>query len=179
VPRPRITEDNFLAHLFKPSKNPLPTGIRKTVLKGTKGQKKARINAWNKLTGRDQEIIRRAGLQDAYLRGDVNRTEAKQRLRGQAVSKGIVKPVRRRRPTESTRDDIYDTFRHVQRVLSATGRTNPDHLRMNAVLMSQHQRNEVRKIKTFDEYRAEADSGDEKWEYTFNDGVSRSLLWYH
>lgn len=176
--RPRLTTESFLSHLFRPSKNALPSGIRKTTLKGKKGQKRARINSWNKMPGKNQEILRRAGLQDAFLRGDVTVTEAKRRLRIDAANQGIVKPLRRRAPSKAVSDDIYGVFRHMDRILQ-TDRKNPDHLRMNAVMMSPQQRVDVKQISTFDEFRAEASSPSERWMTTFDDGVTRSVLWYH
>lgn len=176
--RPKLTEESFLSHLFKPSKNPLPSGIRKSTLKGLKSHKKTRVNSWNKMPAKNQEILRRAGMKDSFLKGESTLVEARRRLRITAVEKGIAKPVRLRRPSKSTADDVYDTYRHLDQLIQ-TERKDQDHLRVNAMVMSPDQRTEVRKLKTFNDYRTEAYSDSAKWKATYEDGETRSVLWYH
>jgi hypothetical protein len=94
--RPALSDNSFLAYLFSPKKNALPTGLRARPITATKGRKVARVNAYNKLPAAKQEVIRRSGLRDAYLRGEVTFTDAKKSLRPKAESLGIVKPVRTR-----------------------------------------------------------------------------------
>lgn len=94
--RPGLTEESFLAHLFSPKKNALPTGLRARPIALSKGRKAARVNAYNKMPAIKQEVFKRSGLRDAYLRGEISFTDAKKALRGKAVEKGIVKPVRSR-----------------------------------------------------------------------------------
>jgi hypothetical protein len=92
--RPKLSDDSFLKHLFAPSKNPLPTGLRKTTLVGTKGRSKGRLAAYNRMSAKNQEILKRAGTRDAYLRGETSLSESRKVIRQQAVSKGIAKPLR-------------------------------------------------------------------------------------
>src|ERR1700750_76770 len=96
--RPGLSEDSFLAHLFSPAKTPLPSGIRKTKLKGTKGQSKGRVAAFNRMTPFKQEMLKRAGLRDQYLRGNASLADAKKALRPKAESKGLAKILRPRLP---------------------------------------------------------------------------------
>ncbi len=129
--RPALTEASFLAHVFSPKKNAQPTGLRKTALKTSKGRKAARVKAFNRMTSVKQEVLKRSGQRDAYLRGDITFTQAKQRLRAEAVIKNIVKPLRSRnkpnrvyRPTTTEEllnriaDNIWrhtNTKRHTRR----------------------------------------------------------------
>lgn len=95
--RPALTEDSFLLHLFAPKKNALPTGIRKRAIAFTPGRTKGRVAAYNRMSGSSQEILRRSGLRDAYLKGTVRLTDARKALRDTAVSKGLAKPLRPRK----------------------------------------------------------------------------------
>ncbi len=97
MPRPQLTDASFLLHVFSPRKNEQPTGLRKTTLKGAKTHRKARVNAFNKMTSVKQEILKRSGQRDAYLRGEITFTDAKRHLRVEAVRKNLVRPVRNRR----------------------------------------------------------------------------------
>ncbi len=92
--RPALSEDSFLAHIFSPKKNPLPTGLRVRPIAMTKGRKAARVNAYNKMPAVKQELLKRSGQRDAFLRGEVTYASAKQLLRVKAVTKGIVRPIR-------------------------------------------------------------------------------------
>ena len=94
--RPRLSEDSFLAHLFSPKKQPLPTGLRKATLKGTKGQRSTRLKAFNQMNPFNQEVLKRSGTRDSYLRGDSTLADAKRALRPQAIAKKLAKPVRNR-----------------------------------------------------------------------------------
>jgi len=94
-----LTENSFLAHVFSPKKAPLPSGLRKTTLTGLKGGRtKGRLNAFNKLSPFNQEILKRSGQRDAYLKGETTLVKAKQALRPAAVNLGLAKPVKRRTP---------------------------------------------------------------------------------
>jgi len=92
--RPKLSEDSFLGHLFSPAKNPLPTGVRKTTLKGAKGQRKGRVAAFNRMTPFKQELLKRSGTRDSYLRGETTLADAKARLRPQAIAKNLAKALR-------------------------------------------------------------------------------------
>jgi hypothetical protein len=92
VRKPQLSEDSFLGHLFAPSKNPLPSGLRHRSLKGLKGQSKSRVAAFNRMSPSSQEVLKRSGMQGQYLAGDATLADAKRGLRQVAVSKGIAKP---------------------------------------------------------------------------------------
>jgi len=94
--RPRLTDDSFLAHVFSPKKNARPVGLRKTSLAVTKGRRKARVNAFNRMDAVKQAILGRSGAREQYLRGEITFTDAKRSLRNSAVEKRIVKPLRRK-----------------------------------------------------------------------------------
>lgn len=96
--RPTLTTESFLAHLFSPKKNPLPTGLRARPLKVAKGRKVARVNAYNKLPAFKQEALKRSGLREKYLKGEATYTDARKILRDVAVSKNVVKPLRTPKP---------------------------------------------------------------------------------
>jgi hypothetical protein len=106
--RPALSDASFLAHIFSPSKNPKPTGLRHRLLKGSKGQRKARINAYNKMPAEKQAVIDRSGKRESYLRGEVTYTDSKKALRESAVRQGILKPVRQKRPKISPGQQVYD-----------------------------------------------------------------------
>jgi len=94
--RPRLSLDTFLAHVFSPKKNPRPIGLRRSTLKATAGRKKARVNAFNRMTTVKQNILTYTGDREKYLRGEITFTDAKRRLRTDAVQRKIVKPLRRK-----------------------------------------------------------------------------------
>ena len=103
--RPSYTFESFLAHVFSPRKNVKPTGLRKSTLKGSRGQRKARVNAWNRMDAVKQNIISKAGKRDAYLRGEITFTDAKRSLRNEAVERGIARPLKRRYGQGENRTD--------------------------------------------------------------------------
>lgn len=103
--RPKLSEDSFLKFLFAPSKNPLPTGLRKQKLVGTKGRSKSRLAAYNRMSAANQELLKRSGTRDAYLRGETSLQQARYDIRPQAIAKGIAKPLR---PPASTPERSLD-----------------------------------------------------------------------
>jgi hypothetical protein len=108
VARPPLSDASFLAHIFSPKKNPRPTGLRHRILKGTKGQRKARINAYNKMPAEKQAVIDRTGNRESFLRGEVTFTDSKRQLRESGVQQGILKPLRQRTPPISPAQKTYD-----------------------------------------------------------------------
>src|ERR1700754_1914508 len=92
--RPGLSDETFLAHVFKPSRNPKPTGLRKTTLKGTHNRSKKRLAAFNRMSAVNQHILSASGQREQYLRGEANLADAKRALRTKAVDRGIVKPLR-------------------------------------------------------------------------------------
>lgn len=90
-----LSENSFLGHVFSPKKNPVPSGIRKTSLVGLKGGRtKARLNAFNRMSPVNQEILKRSGQRDAYLRGEATLADAKRSLRPKAIALKLAKPLR-------------------------------------------------------------------------------------
>lgn len=107
--RPRLSLSSFLAHVFAPKKNPQPTGLRRSTLKPTAGRRRARVNAFNKMTTVKQQILSYSGAREQYLRGEVTFTQAKQSLRNDAVERSIVKPLRREYGTPNPRTFVGRT----------------------------------------------------------------------
>jgi hypothetical protein len=106
--RPALSDATFLAHIFSPKKNPKPTGLRHRILKGLKGQRKARVNAYNKMPAEKQAVIDRTGNRERFLRGEVTFTDSKRTLRESGVRQGILKPLRPRMPKISPAQAVYD-----------------------------------------------------------------------
>jgi hypothetical protein len=103
--RPKLSDQSFLGHLFSPRKYGQPTGIRKTTLKGTQGQKKGRIAAFNRMLPFKQELLKRSGTRDSYLRGETTLADAKTALRPKGIAAGVAKPVRgSQKPVRMTTD---------------------------------------------------------------------------
>lgn len=125
VKRPGFTEDTFLRHIFAPKKNPMPTGIRKATLAFTKGRAKARVASFNRMSTRNQQLLKASGQREAYLRGEATLKDARSVLRETAVSKGIAKPLRTRvreavRPSNTQLDDFVAS--HVIKELRDAGK---------------------------------------------------------
>lgn len=91
--RPRLTDESFLKSVFQPSKNAIPAGIRKSSVKSNGGRKASRVRSYNGLSAQNQEILRRTGNRDQYLKGTVSLADAKRQLRQEAVKAHIVKPL--------------------------------------------------------------------------------------
>jgi hypothetical protein len=90
-----LSDHSFLGHVFSPKKNPVPSGIRKTSLVGLKGgRSKARLNAFNRMSPVNQEILKRSGQRDAYLRGEATLADAKRSLRPKAIALKLARPLR-------------------------------------------------------------------------------------
>jgi hypothetical protein len=175
--RPALTEDSFLKHLFSPKKNALPTGIRKRPIVSSKGRSKSRVAAYNRMSAQSQELLRRSGQRDAYLRGDASLKDARAILRETAVGKGIAKPVRRAgKPAPivgTTLDGIIAN--HVIRELKDAGYTPH---RANIYDRSQHLPDDIKpdvvKWKV-GQIRAYAGDGTN---VVIVDGESFNPLWY-
>jgi hypothetical protein len=95
--RPALTDSSFLSHIFSPKKAAQPTGLRKTHLSG-KGWNGRRLRAFNRMPAVNQEILKRSGQRDAYLKGETSLADAKRSLRPKAISLGVAKPTRSRTP---------------------------------------------------------------------------------
>lgn len=125
--RPALSEDSFLKHLFSPKKNPLPTGLRKRPLAFSKGRSKARVASYNRMSAANQEVLKRSGLRDAYLKGEATLPSAKRALRDTAVALGFAKPLRQRATTTRIHQPRQETLdglvaQHVARTLAQAGK---------------------------------------------------------
>lgn len=136
--RPILSDTSFLAHLFSPKKNPQPTGIRKKTLKGLKGQSKSRVAAFNRMSPVNQELLKRSGLRDLYLRGDASLTDARRSVRPRAVEYGVARPLAANRPVlrvprpMTHREQVNaQVARHIKRTLADSNK------RFNAVKISE------------------------------------------
>lgn len=127
VKRPKLSDVSFLGHLFSPKRQPLPTGLRKTVLKGTKGQRKGRVAAFNRMSPFNQELLKRSGTRDSYLRGETSLADAKRTLRPTAERQGLAKPLRNTLATPSRRERLERFIAdHIKRTARNAGRpVNP------------------------------------------------------
>lgn len=94
--RPALTDSSFLLSIFKPKSNPVPSGLRRTKLSGTKDRSKRRLTSFNRMSAANQEVLKRTGSREAYLKGAITLPQAKALLRNTAVSVGLVKPLRPR-----------------------------------------------------------------------------------
>lgn len=127
VKRPVLSEDSFLAHLFSPKRAAMPTGIRKSKLAFTPGRKKGRLAAFNRMSPFNQELLKRSGKREAYLRGEGTLGEAKSSLREKAIGKGLAKPIRPRTVSRETSTGPSETLkrniaaRHIITALNDAG----------------------------------------------------------
>lgn len=93
--RPQLSDTSFLGYIFSPKKNPKPSGLRKIHLSGTKGgRNKGRLAAFNRMSPASQELLKRAGLREEYLRGQASLGQAKGILREEGVRLGVARPSR-------------------------------------------------------------------------------------
>ena len=101
--KPALTDQSLLGSVFNPKKNPAPSGLRHVELKGLKGGRTAkRLAAFNRMSPLSQEVLKRSGQREAYLRGESTLAEAKSELRKVAVNLGIAKPLRPRTPKNTS-----------------------------------------------------------------------------
>lgn len=115
--RPVLSQESFLRHLFSPAKHKLPTGIKHTKLVGVRGgRSRLRLAAFNRMSARNQEVLRQAGMRDKYLTGDATLADAKRQLRLIAFHKGYRKP--RRTPVTPTSNLDAANAGHLYRAMS-------------------------------------------------------------
>lgn len=137
--RPPLSDQSFLAHVFGPKRNAQPSGIRKTHLSGTRGGRtKARLAAFNRMSPVNQELLKRSGLRDGYLRGEYKLGDAKEALRAKAVSLGVAKPRRPRTPIGPVIRTPLDerVARYLKIVIRGEGRpVNSQHVDENVKLI--------------------------------------------
>lgn len=116
-----LSDESFIRHIFQPSKNPLPVGLKKRHASHGKGRVARRVRSFNKLAPKQQYILDKTGQREAYLRGDVTVAAARQRLRNEGIREGWAKPPR---PRISLNDRVVDhiattQYRHTGRMPDA------------------------------------------------------------
>lgn len=174
----KFTELDFLSAVFRPSKSGPLTGLRRRKRSG-KTWNKTRLNAFNKMPAKNQEILRRSGTEESYLRGETSLAEAKRTLRVTAVNQGIVKPLRTR-ATPSQLATPHDVTQHIYDLASQRPGISEHpislrHIGKNAQqIVDRHLAGKVFKIKTYDELIRSL--GDEQ--YLDDDDSGMSLLYY-
>jgi len=177
--RPVLTEESFLAHLFSPKRNPVPTGLRTRPLVHSKGRTRARVASYNRMSASNQEILRRSGQREAYLRGEVTLKDARSVLRVVAVRLGLAKPLRpSKRPVvgRMLSDLDVQVASHIVRVLRQSGRKpNVDKIHKNIVYLPEE---DLQVMEHADAGRITAYAGDGT-KYVIFDGKPQNPLWYH
>ena len=177
----KFSELELLTAVFKPSSKTSLPGLRRRTITG-KSWKASRRTAFNKMPAKNQEVLRRAGMQDSYLRGESTLAQAKAKLREKAVSAGIVKPTKPRNKTVQTpREPTWlEVARHIDELASQGA--NDEHP-INKPAIGRHAKKLVNqgvgsKVLKIDSYRQFIDAmDDEQYDDPDDDGVS--LLWYH
>lgn len=180
--REPVTPLNFLRYIFTPSKQAKPTGLRKKNVSGLKGgRKKARVNAFNKMPAEKQEVIRRAHLQEEFLRGEVTYTQAKAELRERAVANRIVKPKKILvRPGEDIYEKWYDAARHLNSINSSP-RKKLSTIVAHVGHMTDRQRADAMKIRNEGQLilNSRKSPNNDQWMTEWEDGTMHNVLWYH
>lgn len=182
--RPKLNDSNFLAHLFAPKKNPLPTGLRKRDVKGGKDAKATRVRSYNKFSAAQQEVLKRTGLRDAYLAGNTSLADAKRTLRLKAVDAGIVKPLKSRIRTATPtvgRDDGWEVFHHLNTLNGLESKKDPRTIGKLVNYMTGAQREKALRMKTQTDIviAARVKARDDSSDYVLLDGKEVNVFWYH
>jgi hypothetical protein len=181
--RPANTEHNFLAFIFGPKRNPKPVGLRKTQLSGIKGGRtKARLAAFNRMSPVNQEVLKRSGMREQYLRGEVKISDAKLKLREIGVRLGVAKPTPAMRAHIPAHLIVTPLDRlvadHLKRTIRAEGisKLNPQHVDENVMYASE---NDLGMALSwgYPDIKYAGRRGSE-YEVTVN-GVTRNPFWYH
>lgn len=177
--RPPLSESNFLAHVFSPRKQPLPTGLRKSILVGTKGRNKRRLSAFNRMSAFQQEVLKRSGQRDSYLRGDSTLADAKRLLRPKAIGLGVAKPVKSRHrgvPAHLIKTPLDALVaRHVRAEVIAAGR--PFNITTSVTEMQYLDAEDDMLTWTYGEIKHAGRRGSE-YEVVVS-GTAHNPFWYH
>jgi hypothetical protein len=176
--RPTLSNQTFLAHVFSPKRNPQPTGLRKQHLSGTRGGRiKGRLAAFNRMSPVNQELLKRSGLREDYLKGTAKIADAKESLRSEAVNLGVAKP---RRPSAPRVPIVTDLDRRVAGYLKyrlrGLPKTNSQTIDANVPRIPAGVKEDV---LTWD-YTAIKYAGRDGSEYeTMVNGKAFNPFWYH
>jgi hypothetical protein len=177
--RPSLNDNSFLSHLFGPKRNPQPTGLRKVTLTGIRGGRtRGRLAAFNRMNPVSQEALKRAGLREQYLRGEVALGDAKKSLRQKAVQLGVARPIKPK-PLKYTIRTSLDAriAAHLKTEVRAAGKPlNEQSVDINVRLVPDDITTDV---VTWD-YAQIKHAGRKGSEYeTVIDGHQRNPFWYH
>jgi hypothetical protein len=179
--RPSLSDQSFLGYVFSPKKNPLPSGIRKSRLVGTQGGRtKGRLAAYNRMSPANQELLKRAGTRDAYLKGEGTLADARRTLREKAVQLGIAKPLRPRPPKTGNFIIRTDLDKRVagylkQTLIDAGASINPRTIDANVPFIPDQVLPDVLGWD-YGQIKYAARQGSEY--VTVIDGKTRNLFWY-
>lgn len=174
--RPPLTDKSFLGHLFSPKRNPKPSGIRTVSLKGTRGGRtKARLASFNRMSPTNQEMLKRAGMREQYLKGEVTLSDAKHALRPKAIQLGVARPVRGQVIIRTGLD--VRVAAHLKYTIRSAGRP------MNPYTVDENVRfippSDMPDVLEWD-YSQVKHAGRTGSEYEVNvDGQTRNPFWYH
>jgi hypothetical protein len=180
--RPSLTTDSFLGHLFSPSKNALPTGIRKHPLKAGSGRKAGRLAAYNRMSPFKQEVLRRSGQREAYLKGDISFRDAKEALRGEAVTKKLARPLRIKPTRAASRHALrrrLDTLiadRIREQAIEHNKSYSLPHIIENVQYIPDDEYDDAVNID-YPDLRIKG--RDKSYDITMPDGTVRNPYWYH
>lgn len=159
--RPVLSDDSFLASVFRPSKNPRPVGLRKRTIAKTRARRTSRVKSYNRFDATKQEILERTGNRERYLRGEVSLAEARQELRVDAIARGIAKPYvptseRRRRAIAN-----IERLAHRRPVRLNQGSVNPLTIQTNVAYMSDRQLTRAINLQTYEDLLDASQDDDE------------------
>ncbi len=176
-----LSDNSFLAHLFSPKKNPQPSGIRKTELKGLKGGRtKARLNAFNRMSPFNQELLKRSGQREAYLKGESSLAEAKATLRPKAVQAKLARPLRTKpikyKPSGMTGLDRM-IAEHLKKTVRAEGKNVNDRTVENEIVWLDNGTDQMT-TWSYGKIKYAGRKGSE-YERVDTDGRIHNPFWYH
>lgn len=173
--RPSLSDVSFLGHLFSPAKHPQPSGIRKTTLTGTRGRNKGRLAAFNRMKPVSQELLKRAGMRDQYLKGEVSLADAKKAMRPAGIRAGVAKPVKGSGPTIRTSLDARVAAHLKYTIRQADRPLNPHSVDRNVLIMP----GDVMPDVVSWDYAQIKHAGRKGSEFeTIIDGYTRNPFWY-
>lgn len=181
--RPPLSDSSFLAAVFSPKKNPVPTGLRKKKLSSVTGRKPTRVKSYNSMPAINQRVLDETKQREAYLRGDVTIADAKRALRNKAVDLGIAKPLRPKvTATGVTTGRVGDkrtrVLDHMWRQLTGTttrGKVNIMALRRGTLFMTPDQLSRALAMTGVDLKNA---AGNEEEEVEPIEGKPLNPFWY-
>lgn len=180
--RPALSDTTFLSHVFSPKKHAQPTGLRRTILKAlTGGRKNTRLKSFNRMSAVNQEVLKRSGQREAYLKGQTNLAEAKRSLRPQAIALNVAKPLRNRGsiPSPTGRRTALDRMiaEHLKRTVRAEGKDVNSNT-VDTQIMWLDEPTEGMAKWSYGQFKYAGRKGSEYDRFDDN-GVRHNPFWYH